>query len=153
MDINKFVVDAVTETFETMIFMDVSAGDTTTDDFQPIKDGVSGTVGLAGNYQGLVCIHLPSAVAMAITGAFLGMEVSSVDEDVKDAIGELANMVGGSIKFMLPEEGKDTKLSIPSVITGQMYTVDVTKKANNAIVPFRTEHGDFIVTIQLMEGQ
>ena len=37
-------------------------------------------------------------VAKDITGTFLGMEVEELDDDVKDAIGEIANMVAGEFK-------------------------------------------------------
>ena len=51
-----------------------------------------GVIGLAGTHKGVLAIHIPNKVAMAITSSFLGMEVDEINEDVKDAVGELANM-------------------------------------------------------------
>ena len=44
-----------------------------------------------------------NTVAMTITGSFLGMDVEEMNEDVEDAVGELANMLGGDIKSALSE--------------------------------------------------
>ena len=44
---------------------------------------------------------------MAVTSAFLGMEVDQVDEDVRDAIGELVNILGGSVKAFFDSIGSD----------------------------------------------
>jgi chemotaxis protein CheX len=43
-------------------------------------------------------------------------------EEVADAVGELTNMVGGTVKNLLPAP---SKLSLPSVTSGTSYTVHV----------------------------
>ena len=57
-----------------------------------IQSNLTSMIGLGGGIRGLLAIHCPSSVATAITGAFLGMEVENVDDDVKDAIGEIAKI-------------------------------------------------------------
>jgi chemotaxis protein CheX len=47
---------------------------------------------------------------------------AAVDDDVRDVMGELANMVAGNLKCLLP---RGTGLSLPSVVEGSDYTLRV----------------------------
>jgi chemotaxis protein CheX len=148
LDLAQIVVQATTEIYDTMIMADIQTGAPLA---EPIKDFtryVSGIVGLAGLCQGMLAIHAPEKVAMGITNDFLGMEVESVDDDVKDAISELANMVGGSVKPVLSPNGKDIQLSLPSVFHGD-YTVKYFTQAFWIVVPFTISSGQFYVELQL----
>jgi chemotaxis protein CheX len=53
---------------------------------------------------------------MKITAQMLGMEVESVDADVTDALGEIANMVGGSFKHHFVNDGHEVRLTPPAII-------------------------------------
>ena len=86
---------------------------------------------------------------MAITGRFLGLEVDSVDEDVTDAFGELANMLAGNIKMVLDESGKDITLSVPSYVFGADYHVECIADSNWVVIPFESDDGEFLVELQI----
>ncbi|MCP3891442.1 MAG: chemotaxis protein CheX [Desulfobulbaceae bacterium] len=115
----------------------------------PMEDSISGVIGLAGTRKGVLAIHLPSKVAMAITGNFLGMEVEEIDEDVEDAVGELANMLGGDVKSILSGKGRDIDLSLPSIIRGERYDFQPTGEAERFLVPFDSNVGGFYIELQL----
>ena len=53
----------------------------------------------------MVAVHCPGVTARNITSSFLGVDVEELDEDVKDAIGEITNMVAGNLKVSFAEEG------------------------------------------------
>ena len=152
LDLKDVVVQATTEIYDTMIMAEIEPGEPLS---EPIKDFtryVSGIVGLAGLCQGMLAIHAPEKVAMGITNDFLGMEVDSVDDDVKDAVSELANMIGGSVKPAISPNGKDIQLSLPSVFHGD-YTVKYFTQAYWVIVPFRISSGRFFVELQLRRNE
>jgi chemotaxis protein CheX len=88
-------------------------------------------------------------VAFAVTGSFLGMEVSTMNEDVEDAIGEIANMLGGNIKSILSENGRDIALSLPSTISGAQYGFQTLKSADKTVIHYETSSGSFMVELQL----
>ncbi|MEZ4598822.1 MAG: chemotaxis protein CheX [Syntrophotaleaceae bacterium] len=148
MDLNKSICSATVEVFQTMLMMDAVPGDPLTGRKAHHSNSVSGIVGIAGPSKGMVAIHIPEQTALKITSSFLCMEVSSIDEDVKDAIGELANMVAGSIKADLLD-GKDYKLSIPSVVNGVEYEIECLSESQGGIVPFSVDGGEFIVEFHL----
>ena len=66
----------------------------------------------------------------------LGMDVDEVGEDVNDALGEIANMLGGHVKQVLSKGGLDINLSIPTVISGESYTVNSMSDNDCVIIPF-----------------
>jgi chemotaxis protein CheX len=148
-DLQKSITDATTEIFETMIMLDISAGDPLKEKINNFKCSVSGVIGLAGSCKGILAIHLPDKVAMAITGSFLGMDVTEVDDDVTDAIGELANMVAGNIKMILDEAGNNVTVSIPSCVHGDEYTMDTVSDSERVVIPFDIESGQFLVELQI----
>ena len=114
-----YVINATKEVFGTMVMM-------TLEDSYPLKEpvtsfhcSVTGMVGLAGTYTGILSIHCPKAFAMRITSNMLGMEVEEIDDDVNDAMGEIANMIGGNIKNRMPVP---SGLSLPTVAVGARLT-------------------------------
>ncbi|MEJ2199512.1 MAG: chemotaxis protein CheX [Desulfuromonadaceae bacterium] len=143
------IIAATTEIFSTMLMMEVVPEPALSERVTKHNDSISGIIGLAGSYKGMLAIHAPAPVAMTITTNFLGMEVDSLNDDVKDAFGELANMLGGSVKSGLSENSRDIQLSIPSAVCGEEYTLDYQPKNRTTSVPFKTGEGTFVVELQL----
>jgi chemotaxis protein CheX len=74
---------------------------------------VVGFVDISGGWLGRVAVETTDAGAIAIASSMLAAEPDTLgDEDLADAIGELANIVGGSVKSCV--DGHST-LSLPSV--------------------------------------
>lgn len=149
MNLNESISKATVEIFQTMLMMDAVPGEPMDTRAGSFKDSVTGIVGLAGPSKGMVAIHIPEKTALKITSAFLCMEVDSIDDDVKDAIGELANMVAGSIKADLSDDSKEYKLSIPSVVCGAEYQIECLAESQRVIVPFTVSDGEFLVEFHL----
>lgn len=149
MNHRAIIIDATTEIFSSMVMLEAIPQPEQTAGAPVLCCSVSGMVGMAGLYKGMLAIHAPTEVALAITASFLGLEVSEVGEDVRDAIGELANMLGGSVKHLLSDLGADIKLSIPSTICGTEYRVDCYGRGRSQIVPFDIAAGTFLVELQI----
>ncbi len=80
------------------------------------------------------------------------MEVEEINEDVCDAIGELANMLGGSMKAILDPSGSKVQISIPSAIHGEEYAVDCLADAESVTVPFTFDSQSFMVELQISQS-
>ena len=155
--LSEYIINATREVFSTMVMMEPA------DDFplkEPIthfKCSITGMVGFAGTYSGVISIHCPIHLAKGITSAMLGMDVSEVEEggeDLNDAIGEIANMLGGSVKMILSTGGLDVKLSIPTVIAGEDYTVNSLSDIDCVVIPFNVEAGErFLVGLTLKKEE
>ena len=153
MDIRKQIIDATTEIFSTMVIMEISADEPISQLANPLYSIVTGMIGLAGTHKGILAIHVPYDVAKAITANFLGLEVDQINDDVKDAIGEMANMLGGSIKSALSKNGRDINLSLPSVISGAEYNFKCQVDGEVVIIPFKTSTGLFHIELQMQKAE
>ena len=149
MDHAQQLTEATQEIFSSMIMLEVTPGEPFHRNKAMIQDSISGIIGLAGNIKGLLAIHLSRKAALAVTTAFLGMDVEEIDEDVCDAIGELANMLGGSVKTALDPKGSEIKLSMPSAVYGEEYCIDCIADADEITVPFEFEGNTFMVELQI----
>ena len=147
MNLAQYVIESTQEVFSTMLMEEVSAEAPLKIREERFIDSISAIVGMAGASKGAVAVHSPSRVACRITELFLGMEVESLDEDVKDAMGELANMITGSVKSRLEEQGHEIRLSIPTTVDGENYKVECPGKHEGVIVPFRFQDNRFLVEI------
>jgi chemotaxis protein CheX len=142
------IAPAVREIFEFMIGMDL----TVHADSSPLpkyhQHSVSGVVGFSGPIRGMVAIHFPEQVALAVTSALLGTEETTITEDVRDAMGEVANMVAGGIKTVATEQGMELDLSIPTTVCGERYAVGGFPSATRTAAEFSIQDGNFFVEIR-----
>jgi chemotaxis protein CheX len=137
------------EVFASMVFIDIAPE---TVDSGEVDADLSSMIGLAGDLKGTLAIKCPADVAMAITGAMLGMEVSELAEDVKDAIGEIANMIAGGLKESLAGCGKKIELAIPTTAIGKSIRTSGLSTASLVQVPFRVPQGSFSVELRYVLG-
>lgn len=142
----------VREIFSTMVGSDVSPTSKQIEAVTKFKDCVTAMVGLAGVYNGLISISTPRKLAAEFASQMLGMEVNEVDEDVIDALGEIANMIGGSFKHHFVKDGHEVRLSTPSVITGEEYAMTAGSLPDTMTLLFESGDQNFMVSIYLESG-
>lgn len=111
------------------------------------SDCITSMVGFAGLYNGLVSLHVPQTLALAFTSSMLGMDVSEVNEDVNDALGEIANMIAGSFKHHLAKDGHEVRLSTPSVVAGKEYVISSGSLENTLTLLFDSNDEWFMISI------
>ncbi len=147
--IAEYVISATRDVFSTMVMMDVKGDFPLKEPVHRFKCSITGMVGFAGSYSGVISIHCPVELAQLITSNMLGVECDEVNDDLNDAIGEIANMLGGSVKSVLSKGGLDVKLSIPTVISGEDYTVNSLSDSDCVVVPFTAEGRTLLVGLTL----
>lgn len=75
---------------------------------------VHSTVSITGSWHGHLVYASSQHAARKAAAAFLAMEPDEVaQEDISDVLGELANIIGGNVKAMLPA---GCFLSLPTVV-------------------------------------
>jgi len=75
---------------------------------------VSACVTIKGGWYGGITVTLPVGLGAAVTRTALQLD-DPQPEDVRDVVGELANMMAGRLKHQLPA---NTQISLPMVATG-----------------------------------
>jgi chemotaxis protein CheX len=142
----------VREIFSTMVGMQVApaqAADTVT----KFKDCVTAMIGFAGSYNGMISVNTPQKLALTIASEMLGMEITECDDDVRDALGEIANMVGGSFKHHFVKDGHEVRLSTPSVMSGDEYVVNTGSAPDTLTLMFSYQEDHFLVSVYLESGE
>ena len=146
--INPFL-SAVSNTFTTMLQCEARRGEMTLADPTKPKYPISGVIGLSGKAAGTVVINLSKEVAVKGASAMLMMEMTEMNEDVIDAVGEIANMVAGQAKAELEEY--DLSVSLPNVITGEGHVIRFPSDAQPISVAFDTDFGPLQLVVGLEE--
>lgn len=153
MELSCQIQSALGEVFGTMIPLDYSVLERSS--FTTPEGGynVSGMIGISGRYQGMLTLHCPKPVAQSIAMALLMLEPDEpvADEDTRDAIGELVNMLAGGFKTRLADAGMDVNISVPTTIAGRAYSIDCFQGANCVSIPFRLEAGCFLIEFKYKE--
>lgn len=146
--LSKQLIHDVREIFGTMVGLeDLLHLPIQIDPVTNFTDCISSLVGLAGSYNGLVSLHMPSSLALTATSSMLGLEVEELDVDVNDAMGEIANMIAGSFKQHLSRSGMDVHLSTPSVVYGKEYVIRLGNNPDQIALRFATDDDWFMVSV------
>jgi chemotaxis protein CheX len=139
-DLDELVSSAVTELFGTMLGMKmlpvpVEAG------FGNDEGHVAGVVGFIGKLSGVVYVYTTQSFARRITSTLLGLKDSEIEgsEMVNDAMGEMANMLVGQMKSRLTDRGIPCVLTIPSVVRGSQFSVEVITSTEGHVFSFEAD--------------
>lgn len=82
-------------------------------------------VQITGEWKGTVILGCTGAFAARAAQAMFATPAEDTNPiDMQDAVAELANMIGGNLKALLPV-GSACQLSLPSVVAGADYTTRV----------------------------
>ena len=142
------ITDATRQVFETMIPLDVTLGEVYVDKKDPGPSaGVVSLVGLVGSWVGTGSFSCSPEMACKLASALLMADYSAMNEEVLDALAEVANMIIGNVKTGLEETLGPMGLSIPTVIFGRNFTTRSVGNSDWIVVPFF--HGEERMEIQI----
>lgn len=114
----EFLDRAADEVFSTML----GSGCVPSPDAPASDHGaISAVIGLAGAMSGSLVLHAGSTAACRIAARMTGVEPEEVDALVRDAMGEVCNMVAGAWKGFDPVLASGCLLSTPTVVAGTSY--------------------------------
>lgn len=102
-------------------------------------------IGLSGTMRGAVAIAFPSKTAHSIVKKLVQTDKPISDEEINDALGEIANVVAGCAKAKL--QGHAVSISLPSIVRGEKYTIMHPKDSMTIAVPFESEVGHFTLNV------
>ena len=143
----EFVRTSTADVFSTMLGLEIVSEPEYSDQNAPtVSDGVLAFVGMAGSWTGAGAISCSATFACRICNQLLMTDATSVNEEVLDAVGEVANMIIGNFKTMVEEHLGPLGLSIPTVIYGRNFTSRSLGSNHWIVLPFKC--GDETITIR-----
>lgn len=143
--INPFI-EAVDSVFTTMLSVEPKRAQIRVGATQPDGQLLTSLVGISGQVSGVVALRFPPTTALKLAGRLLGSEPTEVNEEVIDAISELANMVAGNAKAKFNHD-PPLQLGMPTVVEGTGYRLKYPSGSIWLEVPFTSEAGDFSMEV------
>ncbi len=124
-DVKTPVSDQIIEVFDMMLSMELKPSE---EDLKTKFDQsrLVGSVSFIGSLMGQFSIHVSKDFSFQMTASMLGIELDEIEgeEDVKDVISEMCNMVGGNLKSKFCDSGMTCELSTPSLTTGSSFKIE-----------------------------
>ena len=146
--INPFI-NAVKKLFNTMIDVPFKLGKPCLKQGNVPEYEISGIIGLSGTVSGCVVINLSKEIALQLVSALISEEITELDDDCTDAIGEIANIIAGNAKTDFPSQG--TSISVPSVVIGK-HKVSYPSGLPIIAIPCITDKGELVIEVALKEN-
>jgi chemotaxis protein CheX len=109
--------------------------------------GVTAIVGLAGTLHGACVMRMRQPAALKLAERMVGAPMASFDRTVKDALGEACNMLAGAWKGKLEGFSSSCMLSVPAVISGSNYEINMPAPAFHLDRTYFFEGQSFTFTI------
>ena len=110
---------------------------------------VASAVQIVGEWQGAVRLEMGVELARRACSNLTGVEAAELSpQDVRDAAGELANMVGGGVKALC---APSARLSLPTVAMGRNFEFSLCQ--GTVILALSFSHPAGMMTVSVMERQ
>jgi len=140
--INPFLQAAVT-VLQTMAFTTPKVG-------KPFLKGkttlsqsdLTGIVGLTGVINGSLAVSFSEAAILQVVSNMFGEAFKEINDEVRDAVGEISNMICGDARRMLAEKGHEFQAAIPTVIEGKNHKIFHTLPGPVLVIPFTVGAAD-----------
>ena len=145
--INPFLTSLI-DVLKTMGQVELSPGKPQRKDNSKACGDVSGVIGMVGpQVKGSLAITFEKSLVLKTFSNMLGEEVSEIDDQVTDMVGEITNMVCGGAKRLLGEQGYDFDLATPTVVSGDGHSIHHKVDGAKLLMPFEAESGKAYIEI------
>ena len=152
-DIKTSVSESVIDVFDTMLSLEVKISETGAETLDGNR--LMGMVKFAGEVVGIVAIQMSYDFARLMTASMQGVESGDVegDEEIKDLLAELSNIVGGKLKSTYTDSGLYCTLTTPSVTTGSDFTMQSLNMDKYEKQVFLSQEHPIIVEVVVKQGK
>lgn len=137
------VAKSTQEVFETMSFLDLVQGPPLDDHVEVPGIEITATICLGGEISGMLAIHCSRAFARTCATLISGLTEEWTDEHLCDTVGELANMVAGTLKRHLSTAIDLFDIALPSLIYSSGHRLcfkGARATFPRLLIPFSTEN-------------
>jgi len=111
---------------------------------------IAGVIGLASpSFSGNISLCFSSSAFLGLMTNMLGEEYKEITPDLVDGAAELLNIIYGSAKTVIKEQGHDIDMAIPTVVMGKDLQTVHLSKGPTVVMPFETSAGQFSIEISI----
>lgn len=143
--IAKHFIKATEKILKTMAQAEASVGQPFVKKNGSATGDISAIIGVTGQRNGSISVTFSRDCALHLAQLMLCGALEDEENDMKDTVGELANMVSGQARATLAEEGITMQGSTPSIVSGPGHTIEHKAKGPAIGIPFDLDGKGFIV--------
>jgi chemotaxis protein CheX len=114
---------------------------------------ISGIIGLTGSARGSLALSFSAGCILRVVSNMLGEEITDINGDIQDAVGEITNMISGAARKNLEAKGFNITAAIPTVVFGKGHSIIHVMGGPSIIIPFETDHGPFVVDVCISDAK
>jgi len=109
---------------------------------------ISGILEIRGDLNGSAVISFSEKCILGIVSAMFGEDMTEINEEIIDAVGEISNMIAGHVTTKIAELDKKVKVKFVKVSIGADQDIEHIKEGSHIIVlPFRTTKGKMVIEV------
>ncbi len=108
---------------------------------------ITGLIRLSGEYNATIALSFTKDSILAIVSKMFGEELSDLNDEIKDAVGEISNMVSGQVTNNIAALGDSLKAVLSTVILKNNHTIPHIGNFPIVAFPFKTPSGEFTIEI------
>ena len=144
-EIAKHFITATIHILSTMAGLKTNHGMPYIKKERKVAGDISAIIGVTGPKRGSISVSFSTDSATELVCGMLGGAVEDLEQDMQDAVGEVANMISGQARASLAKKGLVLQGSTPSVVVGKGHQILHMSKAVVMAIPFTTPKGQFTV--------
>ncbi len=111
------------------------------------KGDITGLLEIAGDINGTAAVTFTEKSILAIVSKMFGEDMTQIDAEITDAVGEIGNMISGHVNTKMTEMGKSVKVKLAGVKDGKNHQVDHADSKKIIVLPFKTTMGNIWIEI------
>ena len=112
---------------------------------------ITSIITLSGDISGTVSISFPGKCILSVVSKMVGEPMLKMNDDIKDALGEITNMISGQATQLFEMTGQSLKASLSQVVMGKNHTIPHNADTVVLGVPCMSEHGEIMLEMSFEE--
>ena len=109
---------------------------------------ISGLLEISGDLEGSAAISFSEKSILGIVSAMFGEDMTRINEEITDAVGEISNMVAGHVTTKIAELDKKVKVKFKDIRIGSDKLIEHVEGAQHVIaLPFSTTKGKMVIEV------
>ncbi len=111
---------------------------------------ITGMLNMDGDVTGSIAVTFYKKSILGVVSAMFGEEMTEMNEEIDDAVGEISNMVAGHVTTKMTEMDKKVKIKLDRVISGENHVIEHFDGTEPVLaIPFKTTKGKFLIEMAI----
>ena len=109
---------------------------------------ITGLMEISGDLTGSAAITFSEKSILGIVSAMFGEDMTKIDDEITDAVGEISNMVAGHVTTKIAEMDKKVKVKFKEVKIGSDTMIEHVEGSEYTLaLPFKTTKGKIVIEV------